>query len=258
MSTCPPNHITHRFDTKICFLQGTVGCWHRGASFQVGWTADVLIGFVLFKQRCVWQSLLHLVIKQRLTSLYGLFVHRQCPSCGRSDVENCLLATAAPLDCPRYMCGAGLLQTSTAMTCIISQRCCGGSGEYDSGTYNSGAEYKSNTESQYTNDNIAKGSTNTKDVIDKIPSTGGAGGGGAAKDSTGGAGGGGAAKDTQDNKNGGGGNNAAKDDNKYESASDTNPGSEICMASKSGCYFPSMCCSGVCSFGMTSSIGMCQ
>jgi hypothetical protein len=135
------------------------------------------------------------------------------------------------------------------MTCITSQRCCGGSGEeYDSGTYNSGAEDKSNMETQYTSDigkntNIAKGSTNAKPDADKIPTTGGAGGGAAAKDS-------------QGNMSGGG---DAKDDNKkYEDVSVTSPGSEICLASKSGCYFPDMCCSGVCMFEMTSSIGMCQ
>jgi Subtilase family len=185
---------------------------------------------------------------------------RQCPSCGRSDVEDCLLATAAPLDCPRYMCGVGLLQTSTAMTCITSQTCCGGSGggEYNSGTpfYDSDADDTSNTDSStyiYSadgNTNNAKGSTTTKVDTDKIPSTGGGAGGA----------GGGAAKDTQDDNK-----NDVKDDNKnndapedYDASEDyAIPGSETCLASKSGCYFPTMCCSGVCTIGMYASIGKC-
>jgi hypothetical protein len=132
------------------------------------------------------------------------------------------------------------------MTCITSQRCCGGSGEYDSSAYNRGAEDESNAESQYTNDSDnntknAKGSTNIRDDTDTIPTTGGGTGGG-----------GGAAKDTQDK-------NDAKDvNNKKDDIPDYNPESGTCLASKSGCYFPSMCCSGVCSYGMTSNIGMCQ
>jgi subtilisin family serine protease len=180
---------------------------------------------------------------------------RQCPSCGRSEVEDCLLATAAPLDCPRYMCGVGLLQTSAAMTCITSQSCCGGSdGEYSSGTlYDNGAAETSNTDSTYTyidygNTNIAKGSTNTKVETEKIPSAGGGAGAG-----------GGAAKETQDK-------NDAKENNKndeedsedYDAWEDIPmPGSETCLASKSGCYLPTMCCSGVCEFGSYASIGKC-
>jgi hypothetical protein len=147
------------------------------------------------------------------------------------------------------MCGVGLLQTSTAMTCITSQSCCGGSGEYDIGSFNRDAEGESNADSQYTKDsdtntNIAKGSTNIRDDTDTIPTTGGG---------TGTAGGSGATKDTQDK-------NDAKDVDKYKNdVPDYNAESAgTCLASKSGCYFPSVCCSGVCLYGMTSNIGMCQ